>query len=262
MEKSNELVACSVYVDAADQNAGLNGYLVRPARPGVYPGVIVCMEIFGVTGHMREVAGRIAEQGYIVMVPNYYWRHCPEADFPHDAQGREEGMAFMRQLQREQVLQDAASARSYLLRREDCNGKVGIVGFSIGGHIAYLAATQLNFEVAVSFYGGWIVRGGIRLSTPEPTALLTAGMARSGTRFLGFVGGRDHLIGADEWEELEQILTDHGVHHELVVYPEAKHGFFCDSRPDSYDPEAARDAWTRLVGLLDEGLTRGISRSS
>ncbi|UUZ84233.1 dienelactone hydrolase family protein [Paenibacillus sp. P26] len=233
----------------------LNGYLARPAVPGVYPGIIVCMEIFGVTDHMRDVANRLALQGYIACVPNFYWRHLPEADLPYDAGGRELGMSLMRQLQRESVIDDISAAMNYLAHSDECSKKIGILGFSLGGHIAYLATARLNLQVAASMYGGWIVNGGIPLSDPEPTISLTSGMAKSGTPFLGIVGGKDHLISDDEWRILGETLVKEGIRHELVVYPEAKHGFFCDHRRESYDQEAAADAWDRLINFFTKELT-------
>jgi carboxymethylenebutenolidase len=85
-------------------------------------------------------------------------------------------MLLMKQLHRESVLEDVTTAMTFLRNDENCSGRIGIVGFSLGGHIAYLAATQLNLEAAASFYGGW-VNGGIPLSSPNPTVFLTEGMA-------------------------------------------------------------------------------------
>jgi carboxymethylenebutenolidase len=72
------------------------------------------MEIYGVTDHMREVASCFAEQGFIAFVPNFYWRHLPEADLPYDAGGRELGMSLIRQLQRESVIDDISATMNYL----------------------------------------------------------------------------------------------------------------------------------------------------
>jgi carboxymethylenebutenolidase len=175
---------------------GLDGYLAHPVLPGNYPGIVVCMEIFGVTEHMRNIAERLAKRGYITFVPNFYWRARLSADLPHDAQGREEGMHLKDQLHRESVLEDVTTAMTFLRNDENCSGRMGIVGFSLGGHIAYLAATQLNLQAAASFYGGWIVNGGIPLSSPNPPITLTEGMAQRDVRFLGIVGGHDHVISA------------------------------------------------------------------
>lgn len=235
---------------------GLDGYFAYPVLPGNYPGIVVCMEIFGVTEHMRNIAERLAKQGYITFVPNFYWHTRPSADLPHDVQGREEGMHLMKQLHRESVLEDVTTTMTFLRNDGNCSGRIGIVGFSLGGHIAYLAATQLNLEAAASFYGGWIVNGGIPLSSPNPTIFLTEGMAQRDVRLLGIVGGQDHLISAMEWEQLKEALIDAGVRHELIVYPEAKHGFFCDLRRETFDQTASDDAWWRLLDLFEDELRR------
>jgi carboxymethylenebutenolidase len=247
-----EIITDSIQINTSG-NPSLNGYLARPASSGNYPGIIVCMEIFGVTKHIREISDRIARQGYIVFAPNFYWREHPHADLPYDTQGRQEGMRLMQQLNRKKTLEDMQTAIDFVSHQDDCNKRIGTVGFSLGGHIAYLAATKLDLRVAASLYGGWIVDGGIPLSSPEPTVSFTAGMAQKNVRFLGIVGGRDHLISSAEWSKLGEALSAAQVRHELVVYPEAKHGFFCDHR-DDFDPIASNDTWKRLVHLLTEEL--------
>ncbi|MFE3199911.1 dienelactone hydrolase family protein [Embleya sp. NPDC055664] len=100
-----------------------------------------------------------------------------------------------------------------------------MVGLSAGGHIAYYAATEVPLAALVAFYPGWLTTGEIALYTAEDRARIARESARSGPR------------------------------HEVVLYPDTPHGFFCDER-DTYRPEAAADAWSRTVALLREASVR------
>ncbi len=105
-----------------------------------------------------------------------------------------------------------------------------MVGLSVGGHIAYYAATQLPLAAVAVFYPGWLTDTGIALSRPEPTLALTPGLTAHGTRLLFLVGDADQLYTAAQRDQIAARLREDGVDHEMVVYPGAPHGFFCDER--------------------------------
>jgi carboxymethylenebutenolidase len=215
------------------------GYLSRPEAPGEHPGVIVGMEMFGVTQWVRDVTDRIAGLGYVAIAPNLYRRVDGVTELPQDEGGRRRGFELVAQLTREQVLEDVRLSR-------DVTGASAIVGFSFGGHVAYLAATQLPFEATVVFYGGWLTSGDIPLGRPEPTLTLTPGITGE---LLYLVGEQDHAVPAADRAQIAAALEAAGVRHEFVVYPRVPHGFFCDAR-ETFDPVAAEDAWERVTRLL------------
>jgi carboxymethylenebutenolidase len=124
-----------------------------------------------------------------------------------------------------------------------------MVGLSVGGHIAYYAATQVSLGALAVFYPGWLTDTSITLSRPEPTLSLTPAIAGFGTRLLFLLGEADHLYTPEQREEIARRLRDDGVRHEMVVYPGAPHGFFCHER-DTYRPDVADDAWARVTALL------------
>lgn len=121
-----------------------------------------------------------------------------------------------------------------------------MVGLSVGGHVAYLAASELGLPAVAVAYGGWIPTTDIPLSQPNPTLDKTSGIS---ARVLLLVGEHDRLIPAEHRRQLAAALTDAGVHHELVTYPNTGHGFLSQRR-DSYGPAAAEDAWRRIQKLL------------
>ena len=132
--------------------------------------------------------------------------------------------------------------------------KLTMVGLSVGGHLAYHAATEVPLDALAVFYPGWLTESTIPLSQPEPTVTRTPLLAALGTRVLFLVGDGDQLFTAAQRQEIADRLRSAGVRHEFVVYPDTPHGFFCDER-DTYRPAAAADAWQRLTALLAETLS-------
>ncbi|MGH3804487.1 MAG: dienelactone hydrolase family protein, partial [Pseudonocardiaceae bacterium] len=117
---------------------------------------------------------------------------------------------------------------------------------SVGGHVAYLAATALDLAVVVVLYGGWIPTTDIPLGRPEPTLARTSAIAG---RILLLVGEGDHVVPPAHRREIVRALRAANVRHEIVEYPGVAHGFLSERR-DTHNPEAAHDAWQRIEKLL------------
>ncbi len=211
-----------------EQVAG--GFLARPETPG--PGVVVGMEMFGVTDYVRDLAVRLAEHGYTALAPDFYGLGI---ELPATDEGRARGRELLQTLTRERVLADVQAAIEFL------GPPVGMLGCSVGGHIAYLAATQLDLAATAAFYPGWLTGTEIPLSRPEPTIAL----APRGP-LLVLTGEDDFLIGPADREQIAAAA-------ELVVYPGAAHGFFCHTR-ETYDAAASADAWERVHTLFEANL--------
>jgi carboxymethylenebutenolidase len=227
-----------------DNGPSMGAYLARPAEPGPCPGVLVGMELFGLSGHVRDVCERLAGLGFAALAPDLYHRTAPGVELAEDAAGRERGLALLGQLTREHVLADvAADARDL---HASGSARVGMVGLSVGGHVAYLAATQLDLAAVAVVYGGWIPTTDIPIGRPEPTLAATPGIVG---RVLLVVGEHDRLIPPAHRQAIADALRAAHVRHEIVEYPGALHGFLSDRR-DVYDPGAARDAWQRIRQLL------------
>ena len=154
-----------------------------------------------------------------------------------------EAIRLMTSLRDEAIAADMAGVIAYLQSRDFVRGdRIGITGFCMGGRVSFLAACELpdKIKAAAPFYGG---------ATPiEKTAKLRAPL-------LAFFGEHDPFIPLDTVEQLKAELARHRKPAEVIVYPKAPHGFFCNER-DSYRPEAARDAWERLKTFLATHLKR------
>jgi carboxymethylenebutenolidase len=226
----------------------LSAYVARPARPAggdSDTGVIVAHELFGVNSDIRGVTDDLAAAGYLSIAPEFYHRDAPPGHWlSRDEAGREEGFKLLNSLTRTQALADVAACVSWL--REQGVSRVAMVGFSAGGHLAYLAACGLPIARAAVLYGGWLPTTDIPLSQPAPTLSLTAGITG---RLLYIVGSEDFLIDATQRAAIRDALAGAGVDHEFVVLPGAGHAFFWPGTPP-FSQRARDDAWSRVLALL------------
>jgi len=227
-------------------------YVVRPATKGVYPGVILGFELFGTTPYIRATADKIAAWGYVVIVPDFYHRSAPGISLLADDEGRKRGFELLHQLTRAHSLADVHAAISYL-KNEGCPS-VGMVGLSVGGHIAYAAAAKLDIQAVAVCYAGWLPETSFPISQPTPTLDLTPQIAGRNIHMLFIVGENDTLIPTGQQIQIQRALQSADVKHDFVVYPGASHGFLCKERP-SYDQHSANDAWSRIESMLARELT-------
>jgi carboxymethylenebutenolidase len=128
-----------------------------------------------------------------------------------------------------------------------------MVGFSLGGHLAFYVATQLDLAATAVVYPGWLDVTGTALGTPEPLLDLVPGMTGHRGKLLYLMGGDDHVAGLGQNRLAAERLTAAGVRHEIVVYPGGPHGFLADER-DTYRADLAADAWQRIARLLADEL--------
>ncbi len=205
------------------------------------------MELFGVTAHMRDICDRLAAHGYAAIAPDFYHRTAAGIELADDDHGRERGFELLQALTRTQALDDLAATIEWIATRRA--SLVGMVGLSVGGHLAYLAATRFALPAVAIFYGGWIPTTDITISQPEATI---AGTEQISGRVQIFVGSNDPVVPADHRHQLTEALTAAGIDHQLIEYRGVGHGFLCDRRA-SFHPEAANDAWSRLLRFLEPG---------
>lgn len=224
----------------------MGGFVARPSDPVPRPAVLVFMEIFGVNAHIREVTERVAREGYVALAPDYFHRTGPGVEYGYDNEGMAGGMKLLGALRADEMIADARAAIAWLREQPTVRGeRIGCMGFCIGGHMTYLTACETDVRAAASFYGGGIAApqgpGG------APSTLSRTSKIRG--RILCLLGGKDALIPPAQVEAVREALAKAGTKHEVVVYPDADHGFFCDQRP-SYAKAAADDAWSRVKALF------------
>lgn len=214
-------------------------FVARPDVAGKFPAVIVVMEAFGLNEHIKDVACRIAAEGYFVLAPDMYYR---EKGGVVGYDQLPEAIRLMMTLEDDKIVADVDAVVRYLGTRDAVRSdRIGITGFCMGGRISFLAACRCPGLVASApFYGGGIgslIDQAPKLACP---ALL-------------FFGDKDDFIPNDEVEKIRATLAALKKDATVKVYSGAQHGFFCNERP-SYDSEAARDAWQRLLRFFEKHL--------
>jgi carboxymethylenebutenolidase len=216
--------------------------LIVPADCDRPPAVLLLMEAFGVTPYIRDVANRIAQKGYGVLVPDLYYRKLPNNKFGYDEV--EQAMAMMWDLDFGQPIEDdLRSALKCLKAQPGVNSdRIGVTGFCLGGGLTFLTACRFSREItaAALFYGmvldQWID------AIPEITVPIAL-----------FFGGRDPFIPSDRVHQIEARFQELDKAYMLKVYPDAGHGFFCHERAD-YNRAAAADAWRELIQFFQQHL--------
>ena len=228
----------------------MDAFVARPATMGVFPGVVVIQEAFGVNDHIRHVCARFAAQGYIALAPELFHRQGRGVEVAYgDMPG---AMAALAGLTNPGLEVDAAAALERLRALpEVAPRRAGVVGFCVGGLAAFIAACRLDPAATVSFYGGGIVRERPRLRF-QPV-LGEASKIRA--PILCLFGAEDQGIPPADVEAIRERLDRLTVVHDVVVYPGAGHAFFNDLRPN-YHALSAADAWQRTLAWLDAHLWR------
>ncbi|YAF94810.1 MAG: dienelactone hydrolase family protein [Nodularia sp. CChRGM 3473] len=223
------------------------GFVYRLTEPGGKPAVLLLMEAFGLTSHIQEVATRIANEGYVVLTPDLYYRELPNQntfDYPEV----EQAMAIMYRLDfGKPIEEDLRAAVTYLKSQPDVLlDRVGVMGFCLGGGLAFLTACKLSDEIAAAdpFYGMVLDEWIDAVKNIQVPVYL-------------FHGGVDPFIPLERIKQVESRFQELGKEYHLRVYPDADHGFFCHER-SSYNPWAAEDAWGELTQFFHTHLKEAV----
>jgi len=129
-------------------------YVARPSGEGPAPAVVVIQEIFGVNRFVRAVADRLASQGYLAVAPDLFWRIEPGIDITDQTEAEwKRAFELYTAFDVEKGVEDIAATIEAARKDKGCNGKVGAIGFCLGGLLAYLTATRTEADATVSYYG-------------------------------------------------------------------------------------------------------------
>jgi len=224
------------------------GYYVTPdALPA--PGVVMIHDVWGLTDHTRDLARRLAAEGFAVLALDLY-RRLDEVKIENPG-------VWMRALSDPQAIADAQAAIDFLAAQPASAGRrVGITGFCMGGMYALLAGCSCSgLSATVPFYGLLSHRHGILYDANglDPARKPREPLDAAGELVcpaLAFFGDQDEFIPLEDIEQLRARMAHSGQPAEAIVYPGAGHAFMNDTRPDAFRPDTAADAWTKMVGFL------------
>ncbi len=235
---SDGLVAGEVRIPVS--GGELPGYRAMPATGGPFPVVLVVQEIFGVHEHIKDVCRRLATRGHLALAPALFARQGDVTTMP-DVQ--DIVTKVVSQVPDAQVISDLDAAVAWAKGTgKGDTAKLAITGFCWGGRIVWLyAAHSPALDAGVAWYGR-LVGPTTPLQPKNPIDVVRDLKAP----VLGLYGGADQGIPLDTVEQMRAALEAAGKPSEIVVYPDAPHGFFADYRP-SYRAEPARDGWKRLL---------------
>ena len=141
-----------VRIQAADGSGTFGAYLALP-KSGSGPGLVIAQEIFGVNKTMRDVADDYAEEGYVVLVPDLFWRQEPGVQLGHSEADMQRAFGFYGGFDEAKGVEDIQATLQVLRNLPQCSGGAGVLGFCLGGKLAYLAACRTDAQVAVAYYG-------------------------------------------------------------------------------------------------------------
>lgn len=230
------------------QNVDL-GYLVYPDSSDPRPGVVLVHDVWGLADHPRDLADRLAAEGFSVLAVDLYRRlERVEIDDP---------AAWIRALDDSEVLRDLSAAAQLLSEHPSVAGQpVGLIGFCMGGMYVVLGGCLCpEFSAAVPFYGllshqhGMLhSESGLDPARKPHEPLAVASQLRC--PLLGFFGAEDAMVPLADVRQLAQAFAASRSSSEIVVVPGAGHAFMNDTRPEAYREQAAHEAWAKMVEFL------------
>ncbi|VVN48143.1 Carboxymethylenebutenolidase [Pseudomonas fluorescens] len=225
-----------IEIDSADGKFG--AYLAIPhTRKG--PGIVLIQEIFGVNEHIRSVAEQYAADGYLVIAPDLFWRSGQRIELTYDEAGWKRAVELMNATDVGKAQKDIALAIDALKAQPGLDGGIASIGYCFGGLLSYHTAANGLVDVAVAYYGGGIQNQLERADDIEVPLLM-------------HFGEEDSHIPLDAVEKIAERFENND-NVEIVVYPEAEHGFNCSHR-DSYNQRAAAEAHGNTLIFLGQEL--------
>ncbi len=214
------------------------GYLARPAAPGKYPGIVIIHANQGLNDYTRDVARRLAKQGYAALAVDYLSRHGGTMK----VNPKSEGLSNIRELAPWQaVVEDAAAGYAYLKTLPDVRGdRLGLIGFCWGGEMTFASATEVRgLKAVVVFYG----------RSPSPLDRVKNIEAP----VLAHYGEKDPGVNQDI-PGTEEAMKKYKKSYSYKIYPGAQHGFHTDNAAERYHPQAAKEAWGRTLDFFKKNL--------
>jgi carboxymethylenebutenolidase len=234
MARGSTTVAGQWIEIAASGGGTFKGYLAVPEQ-GSGPGIVLLQEIFGVNASMREVADYYAEEGYVVLAPDLFWRLQPGVELGYGEADFAKAFDYYQRFDADQAIKDVADAVKVLRARPECRGKVGALGFCLGGKLAYLTAARTDVDCAVSYYGV-----GIDADIGEAKAI-------KGPMVFHFAE-LDKYADAAAREKIKAGFAGRA-DIEFYLYPGCDHAFAAPERA-SFDKPATLMAHSRSIALF------------
>jgi carboxymethylenebutenolidase len=217
-------------------------YLARPTREGVFPGIMVFQEAFGVNAHIRDVTARFAARGFVAISPELFHRTAPPGW--EGSYGDFDGVRpHMQAMSDAALTADIQATYEWLTNAPNVDrDATACVGFCMGGRVSFLANALVPVKAAISYYGGGIAPG------PRGPGLLARAPGLHAPMLL-YWGGLDQHIPPEQTLAVADALRKAGKPYVQVEFSDADHAFFRDVS-SSYNPKAATESWALTHAFL------------
>jgi carboxymethylenebutenolidase len=228
-----------IAVTIQGKDGPFSGYMSLPPKPG--PGVVVIQEIFGVNTWVRTVCDMLSRAGYVALAPDLFWRLQPGVELhPFFQEDFNTALDYYGKFNVDKGVEDLQASISALRGNKNCTGKVGTIGFCLGGTLSYLCATRTDADANSSYYGVGIenmVGEAAKISKPLQI----------------------HIAGADPYVPADALAKIQGAMKakpgaEVLVYPGLDHGFARDTDPKHYNAEGTTLAHGRSLDMFKKAL--------
>jgi len=239
---SSGLITGEVKIPVADGQ--FPAYRAMPATKGKkFPVVIVVHEIFGVHEWIQDICRRFAKLGYMAVAPALYARQGEVKDLKDP---REINRQVFSKIPDTQSMSDLDATVAWVSKNSGNTKKLSITGFCWGGRIVWLyAAHNKNVDAGAAWYGRVVPTPNSPVNTAQPKTPIDYAKDLK-VPVIGFYGGLDKGIPVDGVQRMQDELKKGKSGSQIVVYPNADHGFHADYRPN-FNKEASEDAWTKLL---------------
>ena len=241
-----------ITIKAADGDC--EAYLAQPGSGGPFPGVVFFMDGIGFRPTVHKMADRLAEAGYVVLLPNLFYRYGPAEPVViaeiFKPENRPKLMERVMSLTPERVVRDAGTFLTFLTGQTDVapGSKVGLTGYCMGGAMVMRTAAAYADRIGA---GGAFHGGG--LATNDPTSPHHLAAAIKGELYFGHAD-KDPFMTPESIDLLEKTLATAGVRFRSELYAGAMHGYTMVDLPTIYDEAAAERHWRALLGLFSRTL--------
>lgn len=218
----------SGYIQIVAGGKYIPAFWAHPQQGGPFPGIVLLHDDRGLSAHTRALVQRFGSVGYYVIAPDLFNLLLPTTD---ESANAVEDAVF------HEAHEKVAAALKALETHHKCNRKMAVIGWDFGGRLVYdVALNRGDVMAAVAFYG-------------DPKSYLGRFAEENLSPLMAIFGEKDEIMRQSE-NQLREELIRTGAPHEVIVYPNAQHGFYNDSLP-TYDAEASEDAWNQTLAFLE-----------